>query len=192
MCIDQSVNEVESRVIQLKTLMNDERTFDVLAIDQLARDITKVFLNGNKIAFVGNGGSAAEAMHLAAEFTGKCVVNHKPLPALCLNESQSSLTAISNDFGNEYVFTRPVNALLNEGDLLIGLSTSGKSVNIINALSAAQQRGARAILWMGNFESPKSIEEIWKVPSNSTPRIQEVHLAWGHFLAEVVEMNFQE
>jgi D-sedoheptulose 7-phosphate isomerase len=192
MSIDQSANDVESRVIQLRTLMNNQSTFDIPAISQLAQDITKVFLNGKKIAFVGNGGSAAEAMHLAAEFTGKCVVNHKPLPALCLNESQSSLTAIANDFGNEHVFSRPVNALLNEGDILVGLSTSGKSVNIINALSVAQQRGVRAILWMGNFESPKAIEEIWKVPSISTPRIQEVHLAWGHFLAEVVERNFQE
>ena len=151
-----------------------------------------IFLNREKkIAFVGNGGSAAEAMHMAAEFTGKCVLEHQPLPALCLNESQSALTAIANDFGVDFMFSRQVQAHLQQGDLLIALSTSGKSKNILNALNAAKEMGAQAILWMGDFDNETTGIEIWKVPSTSTPRIQEIHLVWGHIVAEAVEQLIQ-
>ena len=127
-------------------------------------------------------------MHLAAEFTGKCVIDHAPLPAICLNESQSAISAIANDYGVGQMFSRQVQAHLSEGDILIALSTSGKSENILNALEVANNLQVRSILWMGDFSSLNVKNEVWKVPSQSTPRIQEVHLNWGHIVAESVEL----
>ena len=156
----------------------------------LASEFEKVFNNSGKIAFLGNGGSAAEAMHIAAEFTGKCVVDHRPLPVMCLNESQSALTAIANDYGIDFMFSRMVEAFLNPGDLLVCLSTSGRSKNVLKAIHSAKERGVSVILWMGDFESPDEKVDVWKVPSTSTPRVQEIHLMWGHLLAEIVEQSF--
>jgi D-sedoheptulose 7-phosphate isomerase len=178
---------IQKRIDDARSVFSNETTLDATRIEQLAKLIHETFESGHKIAFVGNGGSAAEAMHLAAEFTGKCVIEHKPLPALCLNESQSALTAIGNDYGIEFVFSRQVEAHLIAGDLLIALSTSGKSKNVLNALKSAEDLGVHSILWMGNFEIEIEEVDVWKVPSTSTPRIQEIHLVWGHILAECVE-----
>ena len=143
------------RVQETRELLNHRDCFPLERITELAINIIQVFNQGGKIAFVGNGGSAAEAMHIAAEFTGKCVIDHRPLPALCLNESQSSLTAIANDYGVDHMFARMVSAHMREGDLLIALSTSGKSKNVINALTEATKLGVESILWMGDFPKPK-------------------------------------
>ena len=178
---------IQKRIDDARSVFLNKTSLDAARIEELAKLIHETFESGHKIAFVGNGGSAAEAMHLAAEFTGKCVIEHKPLPALCLNESQSALTAIGNDYGIEFVFSRQVEAHLIAGDLLIALSTSGKSRNILNALKSAGDLGVHSILWMGNFEIEMEEIDVWKVPSTSTPRIQEIHLVWGHILAECVE-----
>lgn len=158
-------------------------------IARIVETFSLTILEGKKVAFVGNGGSAAEAMHLAAEFIGKCVIDHDPLPVLCLNDSQSAITAIGNDYGFNHIFSRQVKALLNEGDLLIALSTSGKSKNVLLALEAAQKLNVKTMLWMGDFEINLPRVDVYKVPSKSTPRIQEVHLAWGHIVAEVIESS---
>ena len=178
---------IHEKVTAIQEMHMNRTLFDVERLEVLASKILEVFSSGGKIAFVGNGGSAAEAMHLAAEFTGKCVIQHKPLPALCLNESQSALTAIANDFGSEFMGSRQVEAHLNQGDLLIAMSTSGQSLNILRALEAAHEKNVSPILWMGNFDVELKDVDVWKVPSISTPRIQEIHLAWGHILAEVIE-----
>ena len=178
---------IQTRIDEARSLFSHEESLQNTKLEALARQIYDIFESGHKIAFVGNGGSAAEAMHLAAEFTGKCVVEHKPLPALCLNESQSALTAIANDYGVDFMFSRQVEAHLCSGDLLIAMSTSGKSKNVLNAIHSAKEIGAHTILWMGEFEIDLADVEIWKVPSTSTPRIQEIHLAWGHIVAEAVE-----
>jgi D-sedoheptulose 7-phosphate isomerase len=180
-------NEVASRVSAARELFADDKSFNFSRIANLARDISDSFTHGRRVAFVGNGGSAAEAMHLAAEFTGKCVIDHAPLPVMCLNESQSALTAIANDYGIEYMFSRQVEAHLREGDYLIALSTSGRSKNIINALEVAAGKGVKSIIWMGDYDFNVKGVDAWKVPSKQTPRIQEVHLAWGHILSEVIE-----
>ena len=129
-------------------------------------------------------------MHLAAEFTGKCVNDHPPLPAICLNQSISSITAIANDYGYENDFSRLVEAELNSGDILIALSTSGRSVNIIKALEVAVKKDVKCYLWTGKNEVSINETIIWKVPSTETPRIQEIHLMWGHVLAEVIELDW--
>jgi len=179
--------EVSKRVGDAQNLFANPKSFPIDKLARLADQTLLAFESGNKIAFVGNGGSAAEAIHLAAEFIGKCVVAHAPVPALCLNESQSALTAIANDFGVEQMFSRQVEAHLGDGDILIALSTSGKSPNIVNALTKAIDRGVEAYLWTGQADIDIPGVNVWNVPSSSTPRIQEIHLAWGHLLAEVVE-----
>lgn len=182
----------QMRAEELISIISNPKNLKIKEIVQLAEKIVAIFKNGGKIAFVGNGGSAAEAMHLAAEFTGKCVIDHKPLPAICLNESQSSLTAIMNDFGADKVFSRLVDAHLTEGDLLIALSTSGRSKNVLEAIKTANANRIKTILWMGNFETSLVDVETWHVDSKSTPRIQELHLFWGHVLAECVETAFSD
>jgi D-sedoheptulose 7-phosphate isomerase len=156
-------------------------------IIRLAGELRALFKDGHRIAFCGNGGSASEASHLAAEFLGKCVIPHDPLPALSLNDSTAVLTAIANDFGYEEVFSRQIEGQLDRGDLLIALSTSAKSANIIRALETASKMGVRAILWTGanNIDFPGI--EIWRSSHEITPRIQESHLMWGHLLVEIFE-----
>jgi len=185
------VAEIESQLTKLLEGVNDTLrhpdAFPKEKIVSLANELLVTFTNGSKVAFVGNGGSAAEAMHIAAEFTGKCVLEHRPLDVICLNESQSALTAIANDYGVEYIFSRQVEAHLRENDLLIGLTTSGKSANILKALEAAQEIGVKTMLWTGASTPEIPGVRIWRAPSNSTPRAQEIHLIWGHLLAELVE-----
>jgi D-sedoheptulose 7-phosphate isomerase len=182
-----SSERIKTKILEIQNLLTDPNSFSQLEIENLAKMVASCFASGKKIAFVGNGGSAAEAMHIAAEFTGKCVIEHKPLPAICLNESQSALTAIANDYGVDFVFSRMVEAHLNSGDILIALSTSGSSINILNAMTAAIEKGAIVYLWTGDSMKEVPGVIVWNVPSLSTPRIQEIHLMWGHILAEVVE-----
>lgn len=185
-------NSIDKKVAEVKSVWVNS---DCFPNENLAKIIARFFSalsSGNRVAFIGNGGSASEAMHLAAEFTGKCVIDHKPIPVMCLNESQSSITAIGNDYGFDYIFSRQVQAHLRKGDLLIALSTSGRSKNILEALKTAVEMKVDTMLWMGDFEVDLPKVEVFKVPSNSTPRIQEVHLAWGHIIAEVIELNMDK
>jgi D-sedoheptulose 7-phosphate isomerase len=172
----------------IRQLVSDDKNFPLGELRSLAESIKSVFANNHKIAFLGNGGSAAEAIHLAAEFTGKCVIDHEPWPALCLNESQSSLTAIGNDYGFEKIFERQVQAHMRPGDILICLSTSGSSPNILRAIEVGLTIGCKVFLWTGSNSNffPKNLN-VWKVNSVQTPRIQEIHLMWGHILSEIVE-----
>ena len=185
--LNQAKSEIE-RLWNPKTLINDEK------FGRLVSRATETLERGGTIAFAGNGGSAAEASHLAAEFTGKCLIDHEPWRAISLNDSSPSLTAIGNDFGFESVFLRPSKAYLKEGDLLISLSTSGKSANIEKLLQDAAHRGIYGVLWTGKtYDESTNLtqaQEIWKVNSTITSRIQEVHLLWGHLLAELVEVSY--
>lgn len=185
--LNQAKSEIE-RLWNTNTLIDDEK------IGRLVSRATETLERGGTIAFAGNGGSAAEANHLAAEFTGKCLIDHEPWRAISLNDSSPSLTAIGNDFGFESVFLRPSKAYLKEGDLLISLSTSGKSANIEKLLQDAAHRGIYGVLWTGKtYDESTNLtqaQEIWKVNSTITSRIQEVHLLWGHLLAELVEVSY--
>jgi D-sedoheptulose 7-phosphate isomerase len=183
--IDKKVAEVRAVWVNSDCFINEN-------LERIVEKFFSTLSSGNRVAFIGNGGSASEATHLAAEFTGKCVIDHKPLPVMCLNESQSSITAIGNDYGFDYIFSRQVQAHLRKGDLLIALSTSGRSKNILEALRMAVKMNVETMLWMGDFEVDLPEVEVFKVPSNSTPRIQEVHLAWGHIVAEVLESNIDQ
>ena len=139
----------------------------------------------------GNGGSSSEASHIAAEFVGKCVVDSGALPAICLNDSTAAITAIANDWGFDFIFSRQLEAYAKRGDLVIGLSTSGDSANVLNGLRKAKEIGCITSLWTSQRYKceTEDFDFIFKAPTNSTPRAQELHLQMGHALAEYVESN---
>ena len=178
---------VASKFEEAKQVYFSEISFPSSNMVNLASLLQLRLAEGNKIAFIGNGGSAAEASHIAAEFTGKCVVEHEPFAAISLTDSNSALTAIANDYGVQEIFSRQVKALLRSGDILIALTTSGKSANILKAIEVAKTLDIYTVVWMGDFENVSIADEVWKVPSISTPRIQDIHLLWGHVLAQAIE-----
>ena len=156
----------------------------------LTNQCLNALTNGGRIFFMGNGGSAAEATHIAAEFVSKCCIDHKPWPAMALNDSISAITAISNDYGYEEIFSRQISAFTNSRSVVIGLSTSGKSRNILRGLETAKELGAFTSLWTSQ-QCPRDMQAFIDnkliAPTTSTPRAQEIHLLRGHALAEVVE-----
>jgi len=145
--------------------------------------------NGGKVAFIGNGGSAADSQHLAAEFVGRFAKERAPLPAIALTTDTSILTALGNDYGFEEIFSRQVDALLGEGDLLVAISTSGNSQNVIKAVLKAKDKGVKVVGLLGKGGGVlKDLCDISiVVPSDSTPRIQETHIFIGHIVCEEVE-----
>lgn len=179
--------------MELDSLIQELNEIRLNEIRALGDRIVSKLNGGARLAFLGNGGSAAEAMHFAAEFVSKCTVDHPPLSAICLNSSQSILTAVANDYGFEYVFERAVRAELRPGDILIALSTSGKSKNVLKAIYAASGIGVEVLLWTGksDIDGLEGVE-IWNCGLSTTPRIQEIHLVWGHLLAEYIETRFQK
>ncbi|MCE1175632.1 MAG: D-sedoheptulose 7-phosphate isomerase [Burkholderiales bacterium] len=147
---------------------------------------------GHKILLCGNGGSAADAQHIAAELTGRYKTERRGLPAIALTTDTSALTAIANDFGYEKVFSRQVEALANSGDLLIGISTSGNSTNVLLALEQAKAIGCTTIGLTGNTGGKmNALCDINLIaPSNNTPRIQEMHILFGHILCQIVDASW--
>jgi D-sedoheptulose 7-phosphate isomerase len=176
------------RSIEVKeALRKDQQYIDLVM--QAAAQIVKSLEHGGKIFFMGNGGSAADSQHMAAEFTGRFLKERRPLPAMALSVNSSSLTAIGNDYGFELVFARQLEALGKEGDVAIGISTSGNSPNVIKALEVANARSIYTIALTGG--SGGAMKNIAKctlcMPSKETPRIQESHVLTGHLICEIVE-----
>jgi D-sedoheptulose 7-phosphate isomerase len=156
---------------------------------QAAETVYESLQRGGKIILCGNGGSAADAQHLAAEFVGRFTTDRAPLAAIALSTDSSALTAIGNDYGFEHVFSRQVLALGNPPDVIIGISTSGRSKNVLNAMKVATERGLKTIAFSGgDGGSLASMVDIAiVVPSTSTARIQECHITLEHIMCEVVE-----
>ncbi len=154
-----------------------------------AQLVAQCLKDGGKVLLFGNGGSAADAQHLAAEFVGRFVLERNALPAIALTTDSSILTAIGNDYGFDQVFVRQVLALSRPKDVAIGISTSGNSPNVIKAVQAAAERGLRTIGLAGRDGGAlaKAVELAITVPSTNTARIQECHIAVGHVLCELVE-----
>ena len=148
--------------------------------------------NGNKVLLCGNGGSAADAQHIAAELTGRYKSERGGLPGIALTTDTSALTAIGNDYGYDRVFERQVEALAREGDLLIGISTSGNSDNVVKALKRAKELGCRSIGLSGRDGGAMNAlcDLNLVVPSDDTPRIQEMHILIGHILCQAVDDAF--
>src|SRR5512136_1198763 len=153
------------------------------------KSVSHAFESGNKIFFFGNGGSAADAQHLAAEFVNRYVMDRPPLPAIALTTDTSILTSVSNDLAFNEIFAKQLRALGKEGDVAIGISTSGNSPNVIKAFEVAKEMGMKTVALAGNDGGiiAKMADLPLVVPSTSTPRIQEAHILIGHILCEMVE-----
>ena len=154
--------------------------------------ITKSLKKGKKIILFGNGGSAADAQHIAAEFVGRFNIERKSLPAIALTTDSSIITSISNDYSFDVVFSRQCESIVSKDDVVIGISTSGNSVNVKNALNICKKNGAKTIGLLGNGGGKiKSIVDYpLIIKSKSTPRIQEVHRIVSHLICDLVEKNF--
>ena len=177
--------------IQVKQqILEDERMLD--AIGSVAGIITSSLKRKGRVYFCGNGGSAADAQHLAAEFSGRFYTDRKALPAEALHCNTSYLTAVANDYSYDVVYARLVEGIGNPGDVLVGLSTSGNSANIVKAFEAARSIGITTIGFTGiSGGAMKALSDhLFNVPSTDTPRIQESHILIGHIICELVEAQY--
>jgi D-sedoheptulose 7-phosphate isomerase len=173
------------------------RNFETLtgeagAVAEAARMIVASIRGGGKAIFCGNGGSAADSQHLAAELMGRYLKEREPLPAVALTTDSSALTAIGNDYAFDEIFARQLRGLGRKGDVLIGISTSGNSRNIVAAFEAAKARGIATIALTGAAGGAmRGLADLCiAVPSSDTPRVQEMHIAVGHMICDLVERAF--
>jgi D-sedoheptulose 7-phosphate isomerase len=164
----------------------------VARLDQAVDVIVKALKNGNRLWFCGNGGSAADAQHLAAEFSGRFYKDRDALPAEALHCNTSYLTAVANDYSYEVVYSRLVKGITQPGDILVGLSTSGNSGNIVKAFEVARERKLVTIGFTGEGGGKmKELSDLlFNVPSKDTPRIQEAHILLGHIICQFSEERF--
>ncbi len=180
--INNSIN------VKLELLKNEEI---LNTIHQVATEITLAYKNKNKLLLCGNGGSAADAQHIAAEFTGRYYLDREPLLAEALHVNTSYLTAVANDYSYDKIYSRYVKAAGRAGDILLGFSTSGNSGNVVDALRVANELNMKTVGLTGS--SGGKMKDIChyliNVPSIDTPRIQESHILIGHILCEIVESN---
>lgn len=178
---------IQSSINVKQAIVNNDAL--ISKIEQSVNIVIKAFQDGNKVLFCGNGGSAADAQHLAAEFSGRFYTDRLPLPAEALHCNTSYLTAVGNDYGYEHIYSRLVKGLAKPGDILIGLSTSGNSANIVNAFQVAKEIGVTTIGFTGDTGgNMRDISDILiNVPSTDTPRIQESHITIGHIICQLVE-----
>ncbi len=181
---------IEESISVKNNILNDTHLVD--AIERATTIVVNAIKNGNKVIFCGNGGSAADSQHLAAELIGKFYFNRQSLPAVSLTVNTSIITAIGNDFGFDKVFARQLEGIGKTGDVLIGLSTSGNSGNVVEAFKIAKKIGIKTVAFTGeNGGILKDFADILiNVPSNDTPRIQEAHILIGHIVCELVEKEF--
>lgn len=158
-------------------------------INELAVKIVESFRNGGKVILMGNGGSAGDAQHIAAEFVGRYKKERRSYPALALNTNTSTITAIGNDYGYDVTFSRQVEGFANKGDVVIGISTSGNSVNVHKAMEVAKLKGCYTAAFLGKDGGTikNAVDLPIIVKSSNTPRIQECHIFIGHTLCELVE-----
>jgi D-sedoheptulose 7-phosphate isomerase len=182
------------RSIEVKQVLLKDATFREL-VTRAALEIVKSLRAGGKVLFFGNGGSAADAQHLAAEFTGRYLKERRALPALALHGNSSAVTAIGNDYGFDLVFARQMEALGKEGDVAVGISTSGNSRNVLRAMEVAKSKGIFTVALTGasGGAMKKLADCTLCIPSEETPRIQECHILTGHIICEIAEeMLFAE
>jgi len=182
------IKSIISSSIETKTKILNDDAF-IKKIEEAVHIIVRSFEKGNKVLFCGNGGSAADAQHLAAEFSGRFYLNRKALPSEALHCNTSYLTAVANDYSYDVIYARLVEGICVEGDVLVGLTTSGNSANIINAFHAARKNKVVTMAFTGatGGKMKEVSDHLFSVPSTDTPRIQESHIMIGHIICELVE-----
>jgi len=183
-------NIIASSIDTKRQIMENERIIQTL--EDCSNVITTAFKNGNKVLFCGNGGSAADAQHLAAEFSGRFYTDRDALPAEALHCNTSYMTAVANDYSYDVVYSRMIKGIGNPGDVLIGLSTSGNSKNIVEAFKTAKLKNMVTVGLTGdNGGMMKEMSDfLLNVPSSDTPRIQESHIMLGHIICQLVEEKY--
>ena len=187
----QKIREIIEASIKVKQdVLNSDELLNTVA--KVVDEIVAAFRQGNRVYFCGNGGSAADAQHLAAEFSGRFYKNRRALPAEALHCNTSYLTAVGNDYGFDVIYSRIIEGIGERGDLLIGLSTSGNSPNIIKAFETAKEKGLVTIAFTGlTGGAMKPISNyLINIPSTDTPRIQESHITIGHIICQLVEEKY--
>ena len=184
------IEEIISSSINLhEAFLNSQET--IQNIQEIVNLILKAYNNNKKVLFCGNGGSAADAQHISAELSGKFYLDRAPLFAEALHVNSSYLTAVANDYSYDIVFSRLIEAKGVKGDILVGISTSGRSKNVYNALIKAKELGLHTISLCGKEKDIiTTVSDIsLNIPSDDTPRIQEIHILIGHIICELVEEN---
>lgn len=185
-----NIKEIITKSIEVKEQILADESF-LLKVQQAVEAVTEAFKRGNKVLFCGNGGSAADAQHLAAEFSGRFYKDRPALPSEALHCNTSYLTAVANDYSYDVIYARIIDGTGNKGDVLLGLSTSGNSLNIVKAFESAKSKGMITIGFTGaTGGTMKEVSHILlNVPSSDTPRIQESHILLGHIICQFVEQN---
>jgi len=179
--------QIQASIDTKKNILKDEALMQTIA--QVGRECVDLYKNGKKTLLAGNGGSAADAQHIAAELVGRYGFDRPSIPSIALTTDTSNLTAIGNDYGYDKVFSRQMEGMGSQGDLFIGISTSGNSVNIVNAITAAKEKGVKTVALVGRDggEMARIADYAIIVPSNDTPRIQESHILIGHMICDIIE-----
>lgn len=182
--IIQASIEVKQQVLQNEDL--------VRTTGKIVEEMVAALLRGNRIYFCGNGGSAADAQHLAAEFSGRFYTDRRALPSEALHCNTSYLTAVANDYSFDLIYARLIDGIGIKGDVLVGLSTSGNSANIVKALETAREKGIITVGFTGlSGGAMKSLSDyLINIPSTDTPRIQECHILVGHIVCQLVEEQY--
>ncbi len=183
------IQHIEQHLAAVQSLLALEA-----GIARLGERMIETLRTGGKLLLCGNGGSAADAQHIAAELVGRFAHRRRGLPAIALTTDTSALTSIGNDFGFDHVFSRQVEALAREGDILIGLSTSGNSRNVIEAVKVAREMGVTTVGLLGGTGGALKdlVDHALVVPSPDTPRIQECHILVGHIWCAMIDEAFRE
>ena len=186
--MQQKIRNILQSSIDTKQRVMTDHAF-IERIEQVTSVIAEAFRNGNKVLFCGNGGSAADAQHLAAEFSGRFYTDRDPLPSEALHCNTSYITAVANDYGYDVVYSRIVKGSGKAGDVLVSLSTSGNSVNILKAMEQAKNIGMINVGLTGETggKMKEMSDYLLNVPSKDTPRIQESHITIGHIICQLVE-----
>lgn len=181
---------IQSSIDVKQQLLNDAQLLNT--VQAVTDRITEAFRRDHRIYFCGNGGSAADAQHLAAEFSGRFYLDRKALPAEALHCNTSYLTAVANDYSYDTIYARLIDGLGQEGDVLVGLSTSGNSANIVKAFETARSKGLVTIAFTGQTGGLLKAHSdfLINVPSTDTPRIQEAHMLLGHIICQLVEAAY--
>lgn len=198
-CMMDSSKTVLSLALPRTTGQKDEIVGNIMGVLEvkkilhLAEAIVLCFQKGHKVVTFGNGGSAAEAMHIVCELVGRCTMDRKSLPAVCLSTNPATLTAIGNDFGFEHIFSHQVEGIVNKGDVVIGISTSGDSDNVINGIQKANDQKAITFAYIGASGCYRGLLQhtadcFISVLSKNTLRIQEAHMVITHIVCELVEL----
>jgi len=185
---EQRVSDsIKASIAAKQLLLGNKELIETVA--QVSKVLVKTFTQGNKLMLFGNGGSAADSQHIAAEFVGRFAFDRPALPALALSVNTSCVTAIGNDYGFDLVFSRQIEALGRAGDMAIGISTSGNSPNVLKGLETAKKMGIHTVALAGytGGKMKGAADFCICAPSNETPRIQECHILIGHIISELAE-----